>query len=69
MKVGDVVKFIGCSESQIKWGSHSGDASLLIIGEFYTVKSIVEHSWNTEVYLDGFDGDFNIVCFEGWNCE
>ena len=64
LKAGDKVKYIGCSESQIKWGSHTDPRGVLKGFTTYTVKSVDIHNWHTKVYLIGFTGHFNSVCFE-----
>ena len=64
MKEGKKVKFIGCSEDQHRWGSHTGDYKNLIIGKKYTVERIEVHSYHTKVWLMGIDGCFNSVCFK-----
>lgn len=64
MNIGDKVIFTGCSEEQRRWGNHTGDINALVIGNSYTVEHIEVHSWHTKVYLKGFNGSFNSVCFE-----
>jgi len=58
------VKFTGCSESQRKWGSYDGNWDDLKEGEIYTIDYTDVHSSHTRVYLKGYKGCFNSVCFE-----
>jgi hypothetical protein len=64
MKPGDKIRFVGCSEDQVKWGNHSGNPKSLTIGAVYTIKSIEEHTWHTKIFLIEKNGSFNTVCFE-----
>jgi len=64
MKKGDKVKFIGCSESQIRWGTNDDPKDKLIIEEIYIIDEVEIHSWHTKVELVGIKGSFNSVCFE-----
>lgn len=59
----DVI-FIGCSEDQRRLGNHTGDASKLVVGNNYQIEKEEVHSQHTKVYLVGFEGSFNSVCFE-----
>ncbi len=58
------VRFTGCSKAQHEFGNNTGDPSKLKIGEEYTVEKEVLHTWHINVYLKGFEGNFNSVCFE-----
>jgi len=60
----DKVIFLGCSASQKRFGSHTGDITKLVIGETYTVTKKEVHSYHTKLYIEGFSGSFNSVCFE-----
>jgi len=64
MKVNDIVTFTGCTESQLSWGSYTGNPTELVIGERYMIEKIEVHSWHTKVWLKNVDGSFNSVCFE-----
>lgn len=61
------VKFIGCSEDQIRWGSNDDPNNILKIGEIYELDKKEVHSWHTKYYLKGVKGKFNSVCFEEIN--
>jgi hypothetical protein len=52
------------SEASINWGNHTDPNGILIKGKSYIVENCVQHSWNTEVYLEGIEGEFNSVWFE-----
>ena len=65
MRKGQKVKFLGCSDAQVKWGSNDSPKRLLVKGETYIVKDIEIHSFHTKVMLVGFKGkQFNSCCFE-----
>jgi hypothetical protein len=64
MKIGDKVKFIGCSEDQIKWGGNDDPKQILVIGNTYIVEDVDVHTWHTKLYLKGVCGKYNSVCFE-----
>jgi hypothetical protein len=64
MKPGDKVIFVGCSVDQINWGSNDDPNEVLSIGAVYTISKVDVHSWHTKIYLEGFAGKFNSVCFE-----
>ena len=63
-KKGTKIRFIGCDESQHRYGSHTGDYLKLEIGGVYTVKETDVRSSHTKVYLEEWGGSFNSVCFE-----
>ena len=63
-KVGDKVKFLGCDEEQVRWGSNDNPKGILFEGDVYYVERVEIHSWHTKLYLRGFQGKFNSVCFE-----
>ena len=59
------VKYIGCTENQIKWGCNDDPHSFLTIGGIYTMLKEEVHSWHTKIILKEFpDKKFNSVCFE-----
>lgn len=62
MKKGDLVKFIGCTEEQARWGSCDFPKDL-IVDDFYRVERMEFHTWHAKVKLAGIDGWFNSVCF------
>lgn len=64
MKKGEIVKFIGCEDTQVRWGSNDDPNGILIEGEFYTLEDVEVHSWHTKVQIKGIKGKFNSVCFE-----
>ncbi len=63
-KVGDIVKYIGCNQDQINWGSNDDPKGILIEGDKYYVEKVEVHSWHTKLHLRGIYGIFNSVCFE-----
>lgn len=65
-KVGDVVKFLGCSKEQINWGNNDNPNSILVVGEKYTVSEVEIHSQHTKISLKDIVGRFNSVCFDGF---
>ena len=69
IKVGDTVKFLGCSIEQIRWGNNDDPNGLLFIGDRYYVEHVYVHSQHTKIELRGIKGKFNSVCFEVVNCE
>lgn len=60
----DWITFIGASDEQVNWGGGNDPRTVLTIGETYEVERTSVHSWHTRIYLKGFDGWFNSVCFE-----
>jgi len=64
MKRNDVVKYIGCSIEQIKWGNNDDPRSFLIIGREYVIEEVFVHSQHTKIKLYNKMGMFNSVCFE-----
>ena len=59
------VKFIGASDSQVRWGSCADPRVVLAEGATYEVEREEVHSWHTKLFLVGFPGlGFNDVCFE-----
>jgi len=63
-KVGDSVRFIGCSEEQINWGNNDNPNKLLFVGDKYIIEKVEVHSYHTKLTLCGVYGKFNGVCFE-----
>ena len=63
-KVGDFVKFIGCSKEQIAWGNNNDPNPILFVNNEYQVEKIEIHTWHTKLSLYGISGKFNSVCFE-----
>lgn len=67
---GDMVKYLGCSDDQIRFGNYDDPRPYLDIGKTYEVESVKVHEWHTEVELVGYAGlKFNSVCFEGEGSE
>jgi len=64
MKYGDIVKFLGCSQEQIRWGSNDDPTGILIVGDKYFVEKVSVHSQHTKIELRGVRGKFNSACFE-----
>jgi len=69
IKVGDKVKFIGCSREQIQWGNNSDPNKVLIVNDIYYVEHVHVHSQHTKIELRGVYGKFNSVCFEVVNLD
>ncbi len=69
MKAKVRVRFLGCDEPQQNWGGPYADHSNLEVGKEYILEDFVVHSWHTKIYLEGFTGAFNSVCFEGVNFD
>jgi hypothetical protein len=63
-KVGDTVKYIGCNQDQINWGSNDDPRGVLIEGNKYYVERVEVRSQHTKLQLRGVYGRFNSVCFE-----
>lgn len=63
-KVGDIVKYIGCSTEQVRWESNDDPRGVLIEGNKYYVERVEVHSWHTKLHLRGICGRFNSVSFE-----
>ena len=64
MKEGETVRYIGCSEHQIRWGNCKDPRHRLIEKGLYMVERLEVHTQHTKVWLEHFDGPFNSVCFE-----
>ena len=64
MKVGDYVKFTGCTREQVNWGNNTDPEDLLIPGGVYYVQDVIVKSSHTKLILRDVEGKFNSVCFE-----
>lgn len=65
IKVGDTVKFIGCTIDQVRWGNNNDPNGKLIVGDKYYVEHVEVHSQHTKIQLRGvLKQKFNSVCFE-----
>ncbi len=63
-KHGDKVKYVGCSDEQIRFGNCDDPKGILKEGDIYTVAFVEIHSWHSKVHLEGYeDLGFNSVCF------
>jgi hypothetical protein len=63
-KVRDKVKYIGCIQEQVNWGSCDDPRGVLIENDVYCVEKVEVHSYHTKIKLLGVWGRFNSVCFE-----
>jgi hypothetical protein len=58
------VKYIGCSDEQVKWGNNDDPRNVLTINNEYMIVDYIEKSWHTKLILQGFEKyKFNSVCF------
>jgi len=65
IRVGDTVKFIGCTIDQVRWGNNDDPNGKLIVGDKYYVEHVEVHSQHTKIQLRGvLKEKFNSVCFE-----
>lgn len=64
IRAGDYVRFIGCSEDQIRWGNNDDPNLSLFKGDMYYVEHVFVHSQHTKIELRGIYGKFNSVCFQ-----
>jgi hypothetical protein len=64
IKVGDQVKFIGCTKEQITWGNNDDPNLSLCLDNLYYVGRVEIHSQHTKLELNGIKGKYNSVCFE-----
>lgn len=65
--VGMLVRFIGATDEQVKWGNNDDPRGVLTIGSIYEVSEVEVHSWHTKIQLVSSVDDelkFNSVCFE-----
>ena len=62
---GDVVRFIGWTEEQVKWGNND-TPYMLIVDKTYVIESVETHSYHTKVTIQGVDSKmkFNSVHFD-----
>lgn len=60
-----IVKYIGATDSQVKWGGNDDPRGILVEGNIYEVIDKEVHSWHTKYTLGGFEQyQFNSVSFE-----
>jgi hypothetical protein len=64
MKEGMRVRYIGCDEEQVKFGSTMDPRPFLITNAEYIIEKVEPHKWHTKLWLKGLGGPFNSVCFE-----
>ena len=64
IKVGDKVKFTGCTKEQIQWGNNDDPNPSLRLNDLYYVDGVEIRSQHTKLELKGINGRFNSVCFE-----
>jgi hypothetical protein len=64
LRSGITVKYIGCSQEQINWGSNDDPRNILFVGDKYYVEHVEHHAYHTKIELRGIKGKFNSVCFE-----
>ncbi len=70
MPSGDVLIYIGASDTQVRWGSNDDPRGLLTEGASYAVKRREVHSWHTKIELVDYPGKFfNSVCFREGDTE
>jgi len=63
-KAGTCVKYIGCTQEQINWGSNDDPRGILIEGDSYYIEKVEVHSSHTKLHLRGVYGKYNSVCFK-----
>jgi hypothetical protein len=63
-RAGNLVRYIGCTQDQINWGSNDDPRGILIEGDKYYVESVDVRSQHTKLTLRGICGRFNSVSFE-----
>lgn len=63
IKPTDMVKYIGCSKEQIRWGNNNDPTGILVESQCYCVEKVEVHSQHTKLILQGINGKFNSVCF------
>jgi hypothetical protein len=61
---GALVKYIGASNDQVRWGNNDDPRPLLTVGGVYHIAATDVHHWHTRVRLEGVIGWFNSVHFE-----
>ena len=59
------VKYIGATDTQVRWGGNDDPRGLLTKGTIYELQHKEVHSQHTKYFLAEFpDKEFNSVCFE-----
>jgi len=59
------VKFIGCSQDQVNYGSHDDPNGILEIGKVYSLLKVKKFALHVRYILEEFpDLGFNSACFE-----
>jgi hypothetical protein len=59
-----MVRYLGATQEQIRWGGNDDSRDLLKEGELYELASVEVHNYHTKYTLVGFEGKrFNSVCF------
>lgn len=60
------IKYTGCSNAQVIWGSGKDPRDFLVKGIIYDRHSVYVHTWHTLFYIEinGKAEPFNSVCFE-----
>ena len=59
------VKYKGCSDDQVRWGSNDDPRGILVIGKEYSVQKMEVHSWHTKYWLwEHPNNKFNSANFE-----
>lgn len=61
---GEIVRFVGASDTQVNWGGCDDPRPLMEEGDEFILEDVEVHSWHTKVRLKGVEGSFNSVCFE-----
>ena len=61
---GHLVRYIGASDDQVKFGGYDDPRGVLEPGGCYNVDHTNIESWTTGVVLEGVKGEFNSVHFE-----
>ena len=51
MKIGDQVRFLGCTPEQVRWGNNDDPQLKLIEGNTYLVEEVEIHSQHTKITL------------------
>lgn len=67
IKEGMLVRFLGTTDQQVKWGNNDDPRGILTIGSIYEVSEVEVHNWHTKIQLVSSIDDnlkFNSVCFE-----
>ncbi len=67
LEAGMMVRFMGATDQQVKWGNNDDPRGILKIGSIYEISEVEVHNWHTKIYLVSSIDDglkFNSVCFE-----